>query len=302
MSSPDLLGEDAINSRLFPIFIGAFQGVTVTQTSVPAPSVKLTSFACPHCGAHATQTWFLTRLEQCSSENPTPTTPPLEKIKQAEADVKDISNEQARAPIMEATQHFRRVLLGESFIGYHRETLYNASPLENIFVSLCYTCDQTAIWLHDRLLYPSKMTGPAPNPDLSEDVLHDFEEARTILDLSPRGAASLLRLAIEKICIELKAEGNDINQQIAFLVSKGLPEEVQQALDTIRVIGNEAVHPGQLDLRDDRETATKLFDLVNFIAQDRISRPKQIKALYGMIPEGKRKAIDVRNAKAIGGQ
>lgn len=274
----------------------------MTQTSVPAPSVKLTSFACPHCGAHATQTWFLTRLEECSSKDPTPTILPLEEIEQFESDAKNTRDENAQISLERATQHFRRVLLGEPFIGSDRETLYNALPLENIFVSLCYTCGQTAIWLHDQLLHPSKMTGPAPNPDLSEDVLHDFEEARKILDLSPRGAASLLRLAIEKICIELKAEGNDINQQIAFLVAKGLPMEVQQALDTVRVIGNEAVHPGQLDLRDDRDTATKLFDLVNFIAEDRITRPKQIKALYGMIPEGKRKAIDVRNAKAIGGQ
>lgn len=55
-------------------------------------------------------------------------------------------------------------------------------------------------------------------------------------------------------------------------------------------------------MRDDRETASKLFDLVNFIAEDRITRPKQIKGLYGMIPEGKRKAIDARNAKAIDGK
>ncbi len=68
------------------------------------------------------------------------------------------------------------------------------------------------------------------------------------------------------------------------------------------MIGNEAVHPGQLDLRDDRDVAAKLFDLVNFIAEDRITRPKQVAALYNMIPEEKRKAIDARNAKATGNQ
>jgi hypothetical protein len=45
-----------------------------------------------------------------------------------------------------------------------------------------------------------------------------------------------------------------------------------------------------------------LFELVNFIAYDRISRPKQIAGVYGMIPEGKRKAIEVRNAKATGSE
>jgi len=270
----------------------------VTQASVPAPSVKLTSFACPICGAHATQTWFMIRLEECSGDDPVPVILSLKQIENGEADAKEIRDDKARAPMENILQNFRRMLQGEPFIDPNRETIYNAPDLANIFVSLCYTCGRPSIWLHDRLLYPSKMVGPAPNPDLSEDVLHDYNEARKILDLSPRGAAALLRLAVEKICIELKAKGDNIDQRIAFLVSKGLPVEVQQALDTVRVIGNEAVHPGQMDLRDDRETASKLFDLVNFIAQDRISRPKQISGLYGMIPENKRKAIDARNAKA----
>jgi hypothetical protein len=54
---------------------------------------------------------------------------------------------------------------------------------------------------------------------------------------------------------------------------------LQQALDIVRVIGNESFHPGQIDLRDNRETATKLFQLVNIIADAMISRPKQIAAL-----------------------
>jgi hypothetical protein len=129
--------------------------------------------------------------------------------------------------------------------------------------------------------------------------MRDYEEARSILDLSPRGAAALLRLAVEKICIELGAGGDNINERIADLVSRGLPEEVQQALDAVRVIGNEAVHPGRLDLRDDRDTAMSLFNLVNFIVEDRITRPRQRSAIYGMIPDGKRKAIEARNVKAL---
>lgn len=271
----------------------------MTQTSVPAPSVKLTSFACPVCGAHATQTWYQIRLEACGGDPPVPFILSLTQIEERENKLRTIQNEEKRAVMEVVMKQYRRLLQGRPFLGTRGDTLYNYSRLENVFVSLCYTCGEVAIWLHDRLLYPPKMIGPSPNPDLSEDVRHDYGEARQILDISPRGAAALLRLAIEKICIELEAQGKDINEQIAFLVSKGLPDEVQQALDTVRVIGNEAVHPGQLDLRDDRETASKLFDLVNFIAEDRITRPKQIKGLYCMIPEEKRNAIDARNAKAI---
>jgi hypothetical protein len=144
------------------------------------------------------------------------------------------------------------------------------------------------------------MSGPPPNGDLSPDALGDYEEARSILELSPRGAAALLRLAVEKICVELKAQGKDINERIAYLVGGGLPEAVQQALDAVRVIGNEAVHPGTLDLRDDRDTALRLFDLVNFIAEDRITRPKRVTAMYDKIPDSKKQGIDARNAKATG--
>lgn len=35
-----------------------------------------------------------------------------------------------------------------------------------------------------------------------------------ILDVSPRGSAALLRLAVEKICIGLNAEGDTIDQRI----------------------------------------------------------------------------------------
>lgn len=276
-----------------------FLGDNMTQSSVPAPSVKLTSFACPVCGAHATQNWLHVFLKYYHRDQPTPTILSLDEIVEHEAKIANNRDAEENKPLVSILQLFRRMLQGEPFIGNKTDTIYSAHPLENVFISRCYTCDALAIWLHDRLIYPPMMTGPTPNPDLSDDVRHDYMEAREILDLSPREAAALLRLAVEKICTELNAEGDDINKKIAFLVSKGLDEGVQQALDAVRVIGNEAVHPGQIDLRDDRETATKLFDLVNFIAEDQISRPKQRMAIYNMIPEGKRKAIDTRNAKAL---
>jgi len=217
-----------------------------------------------------------------------------------EQEAKAHQDEHQREFLSRMAAHFRRILTGEPFISHSKESVYCPATLENVFVSLCYTCEQPSLWLHDRLIYPPAVTGPPPNPDLSDDIRHDYEEARRILDLSPRGAAALLRLAVEKICRELGAHGASVDKQIGSLVAKGPPVAVQQALDAVRVIGNEAVQPGQIDIRDDRQTAARLFELVNFIAEDQISRPKRIDEVYRIIPEDRRKAIDARNAKAKG--
>jgi hypothetical protein len=71
----------------------------------------------------------------------------------------------------------------------------------------------------------------------------------------------------------------NLNEDIASLVKDGLDPDVQRALDIVRVVGNDAVHPGEMNLNDDREAAAKLFDLVNYIADDRLTRPKKVAAL-----------------------
>lgn len=118
---------------------------------------------------------------------------------------------------------------------------------------------------------------------------------RNIATLSPRGAAALLRLAIQKLCAHLGAGGKNINDDIGNLVKKGLPVKIQQALDIVRVTGNEAVHPGELDLKDDVETVESLFRLTNIIAQEMISNPKDIDELYSKLPSSKLDGIKKRD-------
>jgi Domain of unknown function (DUF4145) len=131
--------------------------------------------------------------------------------------------------------------------------------------------------------------------DMPQTIKADFEEAREVLRRSPRSAAALLRLCVQKLCLELGEAGRNINDDIASLVKKGLPAEVQQCLDIVRVVGNEQVHPGQLDVRDDPALASELFALVNFIVEDRISRPKAIKAIYDRLPKSKLDGIRKRD-------
>ncbi|CEL25440.1 DUF4145 domain-containing protein [Methanobacterium formicicum] len=133
---------------------------------------------------------------------------------------------------------------------------------------------------------------------MPKNVKEDFNEARMIVNDSPRGAAALLRLALEKLLPQVGAKGKTIDQMIGYLTQEeGLPVKVQKALDSLRVIGNEAVHPGQLDLKDDVNTALALFKVLNFLVQTMIIQPKEINDLYEMIPETKKKSIKERDKK-----
>ncbi len=165
-----------------------------------------------------------------------------------------------------------------------------------LFASWCEHCQGSTLWFDGRMLIPESGNAPLPHPEMPADVANDYEEARGILARSPRSAAALLRLAIQKLCVELGQPGKNINDDISALVKKGLPELVQQALDIVRVVGNEQVHPGELDVRDDPQIASQLFELVNLIVEDRIARPKQIQELYLKLPQSKRDAIEKRDA------
>jgi hypothetical protein len=97
--------------------------------------------------------------------------------------------------------------------------------------------------------------------------------------------------------VYLEEPGKDLNKDIGSLVKKGLPDQIQKALDVVRVIGNESVHPGQIDLNDNPATTSKLFELVNIIADKMITEPKEIDKLFDGLPEGKREAIQKRDGQ-----
>lgn len=167
--------------------------------------------------------------------------------------------------------------------------------ITNLFFSRCATCYKKTVWINDEMVYPDK-SAPTPNTEMPQEVLRLYLEAASIQSKSPRGAAALLRLSIQVLCKELGESGKNINNDIANLVKKGLPEIVQQSLDTVRVIGNDAVHPGVIDT-DNQDTVTKLFILINVIIEYMIALPKKVSGLYSSLPTDKIQAINNRDGQ-----
>jgi hypothetical protein len=165
------------------------------------------------------------------------------------------------------------------------------------YVAVCAHCNKYSLWHQKLMVYPVGGMAPIPNPDLPDDIKTDYEEARSIVSLSPRGAAALLRLAIQKLCKHLGEKGRNIDDDIASLVKKGLHPDVQKAWDIVRVVGNHAVHPGQIDLNDNPETAEKLFGLVNLVTFEMITRPREIASLYDSLPDRDKAHIVERDSR-----
>ncbi|HDR7641226.1 DUF4145 domain-containing protein [Bacillus wiedmannii] len=167
--------------------------------------------------------------------------------------------------------------------------------VKDLWTCNCAHCKKRSFWYQGDMIYPTKSLAPTSHPDMPLDIIDDYNEAASIFNNSPRGAAALLRLALQKLMKSLGESGNHIDSDIKSLVQKGLPVEIQQALDILRVIGNESVHPGSIDMKDNREVALKLFDLINFIIQNRITQPKEINQLFASLPAGKLDAIAKRD-------
>lgn len=268
------------------------------------PSISASSFSCPHCGALAQQIWHMLFARRIGG-NRTPLRPTEAGLQilrfETEVDQSNTDDDAELEKRSRKLEYFQRVGNGEVFFDDFLNTVLTKDTklpqIVNVHASECYSCRQIAVWASDRLVFPSGHVEIEPNADLPDDVRADYKEAAFIFRTSPRGAAALLRLCIQKLCDHLGQKGKKLDDAIANLVRGGLDPRAQKALDIVRVIGNESVHPGQIDLRDDPDSAIELFRLVNLIAEIMISTPKHIDAMYDGLPKSKRNTIDKRDKR-----
>lgn len=242
-----------------------------------APTFGTASFTCPHCSANAHQDWFtlLGRQRKLVGQPGNFAPHGLDSLMELEP---------GAAPAIHPLPPLRPA--NES-ADKHLVTA--------VAIARCFSCEGLSLWTSRNLAWPAGQRTHLPNEDLPAEVRRDFQEADAIFATSPRGAAALLRLALQKLCDAIEPGHRSINDAIGALVKKGLRVEVQRALDIVRVVGNNAVHPGQLDLKDDAATASQLFNLVNLIADAMISQPRKIEELYQGLPQGALDGITKRD-------
>jgi hypothetical protein len=244
-----------------------------------SPKFGVGNFICPHCAAVSQQTWF---AGQNASDRI------LKAMQMIFHEYRSHLQSYQEDAIKAFMQHMQTQLGGS----------FKSIVPNSVAVSICVSCDEPAIWVDKNIVYPAIGQVDDPNKDLSEEIAKIYLEAASIVKSSPRGAAALLRLALQKLLIQIGKVGKNINNDIKELVSEGLSPKIQKALDLLRVVGNNAVHPGQIDIEDNSEVAIKLFHVLNLIAYEMITRPKEIDDLYDdLVPDETKVHISNRDGK-----
>lgn len=235
-----------------------------------APDIYETAFNCPHCQAYA-QMKFLDYRKIYIELNDI-----LEKIIKI---------------IKEYDIHESHCKELNVLIDYFQQSIENGE-LHNfslVKVCVCAQCHNISIWHAgtEKMVYPKSLFAPPPNEDLPEKVKKYFLEASNILQDSPRGACALLRLACQELIMEIYGEKEqNMKKSIEkILIENKIDQKIVKAMDALRLIGNNAVHPGQIDIEDNKSIAIALFDMLNYIGNRFFTEEKEINSLYALLPE-----------------
>lgn len=201
-----------------------------------------------------------------------------------------------------------------------QRSIYRYTNLKDLsddaYVVRCGACVRGSIWIQApdskkgknrtfNLVYPLVSVVDEPNPDMPEDVKVEYREASLVVVHSPKAAAALMRLALEKLLRSFEKSSCSLSSVIQKLErSQRISKKSAQLADILRITGNNAVHPGVMTLEDIEEVCTGLFVLLNRLVEELISIPKRDQELIKKLPEGQQRKLLERmeedEASAIG--
>ena len=234
------------------------------------------SFNCPHCRVYSRQEWGYLRSRDFNDED------------------YDSNTEYDSPELVDYNTGYEYPDSNIKYVG--PDPLGDICLDDSFAVSRCYHCKKWVLWKDLKIIYPRSITVENPNPDMPEVAKGWYMESAQILQDSPRASAALLRLALQEIINKVVKGGekNDINENIRIL-SKEVDEDTWKAMDLIRIIGNNAVHPGEIQVEE--ENTEYMYNLLNIIVQKTISNKKQIGDRFKRLPKSIKESINRRNNK-----
>ncbi|MGS2776965.1 DUF4145 domain-containing protein [Robertmurraya sp. GLU-23] len=233
-----------------------------------SPELGLEAFNCPKCGVYSHQRWHVICEESLNNSL---------FITKLEEEIKNFVKQ-----------------------GIDIHTTANVKHKYITSLSRCFHCNGVSLWVENKLIYPNSTLVELPNFDMPAEIQALYNEASSIVNLSAKSAAALLRLALEKLLIHVGAKPGSIDNMIKSLIEKDVISAsgtVRKALDSLRLIGNAGVHPTGINLDEDPKAAMALFKVINFVVEKLITDVKEMEEIYALVPQEKRESLDIRRNK-----
>ena len=95
-----------------------------------------------------------------------------------------------------------------------------------------------------QLIYPRNLNIKRPD-GVPSDIFQDYEEARLVLQDSPKASAALSRRCLQNLLVQKAGvKGINLYEDIQQVIDSGaLPSDLVEEIDAVRQIGNFAAHP-----------------------------------------------------------
>jgi hypothetical protein len=259
----------------------------MAETASPksrAPRRGSDAFDCPRCGAYAHQTWYDLKREI------------FDNYEQEHWTVDAIDSGQLN-PLSG---------LQESLSDPETSDTKKCAPIVGAWaMSQCGRCEEYSTWRDDSLMYPAgSSNAQTPHEDMPDEAKALYREAAAVVGISRRAGAALARATLERLLRLL--DPMEKNPSLADRIDHVTPKATRalaKMLTVIRHTGNKSLHvddePDDVMLLildpEEEQIVDLIFASINGLVEELVTRPREVDAIYGRIPEHIRDAVRKRS-------
>ncbi|PPF65451.1 hypothetical protein C5E11_00760 [Clavibacter michiganensis] len=176
----------------------------------------------------------------------------------------------------------------------------NQPPVDKWRAATCSACLGSSVWRGGVSVYPPSSTLPDPHADMPSDAAVLYREAKDVLPHSRRAGAALARASLERLVKTLDPEAGliPLDRRIARLETR-VSSSLWELLTVLRHVGNKAVHVEEqsdelvafyLDEEDGTELAEAMFDAINELVDELVTKPSRVRSYFDRLPAGVRES------------